>query len=159
MLTLEEAAPADWPLWREVRLAALTEAPESFKARLEDWERGGEEQWRARLELPGAYNVLALLDGRPVGVVRGVPDGRGGAELRSLYAAPSVRGRGVGDRLMEAVESWALREGIGELRLAVLPDNARAQALYRRRGFAPTGETGDLLPGGERERVMAKRLG
>ncbi len=153
---------SDWPLWREVRLAALTEAPHAFKARLADWHRGGEERWRARLGTPGAYNVVALLDGRAVGVASGLPgEGDGGRtwELRSVWVGPEARGRGVADRLVAAVERQARQAGATEFKLAVLPGNDAAIALYRRHGFVATGECGDVLPDGvTRERVMAKAL-
>ncbi|GAA2786114.1 hypothetical protein RMN57_31760 [Kitasatospora sp. CM 4170] len=45
------------------------------------------------------------------------------------------------------------------LRLAVLPGNEPAVALYRRRGFVASGELGAPLPGGAgRELVMVKAL-
>jgi len=138
---------ADWPLWRDARLAALTESPHVFKSRLADWDAGGSDRWRARLAQPGAYHVVELLDGRPVGMASGLP----GAELRSVWVSPSARGRGVGDRLLAAVESWARRTGETVLRLAVLPGNEPAIALYRRNGFAPTGER-------DGELTMAKNL-
>ncbi|MBQ0986300.1 GNAT family N-acetyltransferase [Streptomyces sp. F63] len=151
----------DWPLWREVRLAALTDAPHAFKARLADWDRGGEERWRARLGTPGAYNVVALLDDRAVGVAGGLPGDGGGRtwELRSVWVGPEARGRGVADRLLAAVERQARRAGATQLKLAVVPGNDAAVELYRRHGFVATGERGDILPdGGAREQVMAKTL-
>jgi ribosomal protein S18 acetylase RimI-like enzyme len=159
MLSLQVLTSQDWPVWRDVRLAALTEAPHAFKSRVEDWHRGGEEQWRARLAMPGTYNIVARLDGRVVGVSRGVPGADGVAELRSVWVSPEARGHRVGDGLVAAVESWAARSGATALKLAVVPGNDRALALYRRNGFAATNEPGDLLPDGvTREQVMRKRL-
>jgi ribosomal protein S18 acetylase RimI-like enzyme len=149
----------DWPLWREVRLAALAEAPHAFKSRLADWHRGGEERWRSRLEMPGTYNIVALLDGRPVGMASGIPGDNGVSELRSVWVSPEARGRGIGDRLIVAVETWALQSGAATLKLAVIPGNEPAIALYRRNGFVVTGEFGGLLSDGvTREQVMVKAL-
>ncbi|MBT2384710.1 GNAT family N-acetyltransferase [Streptomyces sp. ISL-11] len=159
MVILRVLTPDDWPLWRDVRLAALADAPHAFRSRLSDWRRGGEERWRARLTIPGAYHVVAMMDGRAVGVACGLPGDGGVDELRSLWVGPGLRGNGVGDQLMAAVEAWALRTGATALRLAVVPGNAPAIALYRRHGFAATGEPGDPLPdGATRELVMAKTL-
>ncbi|GAA1108815.1 GNAT family N-acetyltransferase [Streptomyces javensis] len=165
MVRLRVVTTDDWPLWRDVRRTALAEAPHAFKSRLADWHRGGEERWRARLEMPDAYHVVALLNGRAVGMAGGMPgdgDGNGDGrppELRSVWVSPEARGQGVGGRLIAAVESWALRTGATALRLAVLPGNAPAIALYERHGFAATGEPGDLLADGvTRELVMVKAL-
>jgi ribosomal protein S18 acetylase RimI-like enzyme len=159
MVRLRVLTTNDWPLWREVRLAALAEAPQAFKSRLADWHRGGEEQWRARLEMPGTYNIVALLDGRTVGMASGIPGGSVACELRSVWVSPKARGRGVGEQLIAGVETWARQSGATELKLAVIPGNEPAVALYRRNGFIITQELGDLLSDGvTRERVMVKAL-
>lgn len=159
-LTLRTLTTADWPLWRDLRLASLTGSPEAFKAGLADWHQGGEDRWHDRLRLPDALHVAALLDDDPVGLVGGLPGSPDGVrELRSLWVAPRARGRGVADRLVEEVERWALTTGGTTLRLAVLPGNHAALALYRRHGFTPLAEPGDLLADGlSRELLMAKPL-
>jgi len=162
MLELRTVGPDEWPVWRELRLAALAEAPYAFGSTLAQWQGEGdrEERWRARLELPGSHNVVAVLDGCPVGMASGVPaDVADRAELISMWVGPGARGRGVGSRLIGEVERWAVQRGSVTLRLSVMPDNHAAIALYERHGFVDTGEPGDLLTDGVgRERVMAKIL-
>lgn len=163
VIELRVLTPDDWPAWRELRLAALAEAPHAFGSRLADWQGDGdrEQRWRDRLGIPGSYNVIAVLDGRPAGMASGVPTegDDGAAELISMWVSPAARGRGVGDRLVRAVEEWARQAGAGLLRLAVTEGNDSAITLYRRCGFADTGELGDLMPDGvRREHVMAKTL-
>ncbi|MDH6706772.1 ribosomal protein S18 acetylase RimI-like enzyme [Kitasatospora sp. MAA19] len=162
MVILRILTTDDWPLWRDLRIAALTDAPHAFKARLADWHHGGEERWRARLHLPGAHHVAALLDGpdgTPVGLADGVPGADGVRELRAVWVGPQARGRGVADRLIEEVERWARASGGTTLRLAVIPGNEPALALYRRHGFTALAEPGEPLADGvTRELVMAKPL-
>ena len=161
MIELRELTADDWDSWRELRLAALAEAPYAFGSTLADWQGEGdkEERWRARLSIPGSYNLLALVDERPAGMVSGVPGPQAGVvELISLWVGKQARGRGVGDRLVEAVVQWAGRGRAEAVRLAVSPGNAHALALYRRHGFEDTGQLGDLMPDGRREHVMVKRL-
>lgn len=152
----------DWKLWRELRLAALTEAGYAFGAQLADWQGDGdrEERWRARLAIPGSYNILAMLDGQAVGMASGVPtDHDGVVELISMYVTPAGRGHGVGDHLVGAVEQWARRVGARTLRLAVVAGNTNAWALYQRNGFRDTGELGDRMPDGvRREHILTKDL-
>ncbi|WP_028652093.1 GNAT family N-acetyltransferase [Nocardioides halotolerans] len=161
MLELRILTPDDWPTWRELRLAALADAPAAFGSTLAEWQGAGdtEERWRSRLSIPGARDVVAVLDGAPVGMVSGVP-GRDdeSAELISMWVSPSARGHGVGDRLVQAVEDWAADRGAARLRLSVMPDNDAARALYERNGFADTGEPGDQRPDGTFERLMVKTL-
>ncbi|MEU4675760.1 GNAT family N-acetyltransferase [Micromonospora sp. NPDC023737] len=162
MIDIRPLTPDDWKLWREVRLAALAEAPYAFGSRLADWQDDGDraERWRSRLEIPGSHNLVAQLDGRPVGQASGVPTSTAGvAELISMWVHPEVRGHGVADALVDAVARWAREVGADRLRLAVTAGNERATRLYRRHGFMPTGELGDLMPDGvQREQVMARDL-
>ncbi|MBB2934673.1 ribosomal protein S18 acetylase RimI-like enzyme [Amycolatopsis bartoniae] len=139
MLTLQEATPEDWPDWRDVRLAALTDAPHAFRTTVDDWNRGAEQRWRERLAMPDALNLLARDDGVVVGLASGIRYPDGVAEVRSVWVSPRARGKGVADLLLTAIEEWAVRQGAPELRLDVLPGNERAIALYRRHGFVPTG--------------------
>lgn len=166
VIELRVLSPDDWRVWRELRLAALAEAPEAFGSRLADWQGDGdrEERWRDRLTIPGSCNFVALLDGEPAGMASGIPaDGENGGdsatELISMWVSPAARGWGVGECLIGAVEEWARQTGAGTVKLAVTEGNERAIALYRRSGFADTGEPGDLMPDGvRREHVMTKIL-
>ena len=65
MIELRVLTPDDWRTWRRLRLAALAEAPYAFGSRLADWQGDGdrEERWRARLGIPGSFNVVAVLGG------------------------------------------------------------------------------------------------
>ncbi|WP_431960128.1 N-acetyltransferase family protein [Actinacidiphila sp. bgisy160] len=162
MIELRVLTPDDWPLWRELRLAALADAPHAFGARLADWQGDGdrEERWRDRLALAGSYNLVALVDGRPRGMASGVPGERPDtARLISMWVAGEARGRGVADLLIRAVEEWAAgTAGAASLHLAVAEGNAPATALYTRNGFVDAGESGEVMPDGRAERVMTKPI-
>jgi len=72
MVVLRVLGPDDWADWRELRLAALRNAPEAFGAKLADWQGDGdtEQRWRARLR-GGTHDLLARVDGEPAGMVSG----------------------------------------------------------------------------------------
>ncbi|TDC06756.1 GNAT family N-acetyltransferase, partial [Streptomyces sp. 8K308] len=95
MIELRELGEDDWRVWRELRLAALAEAPYAFGTRLAEWQGEGdrEERWRARLAIPGAADFVALVDGGPAGTASGVP-GDEGPEVLSVWVAAAARGRG-----------------------------------------------------------------
>ncbi len=150
----------DWRLWRELRLAALAEAPDAFGSRLADWqgEDDREERWRARLAMPGSHNLVAEVDGRPAGMASGVPTGDPLVrELIAMWVSPKARGAGVGDALVLGVAQWARASGAAELRLAVYERNAAAKRLYERHGFKDIAASSDSEPSAER--FMAKPLG
>jgi ribosomal protein S18 acetylase RimI-like enzyme len=138
VITIDELRPDDWPRWRELRLAALAESPDAYGSKLSNWQGDNdtEQRWRARLA-DVAYNVLAALDGVPVGIASGTADTP--VELISMWVAPGARGRGVGDALVRAVLRWAERRGVS-VRLAVREQNTKAIELYRRHGFVIVGE-------------------
>lgn len=138
-ITVRELGPDGWQIWRDLRLAALAEAPGAFHSRLEDWLGAGEPEWRERLTAPGHY-LVAELDGRPCGQVVAVPpDQDGTADLIALWVAPHVRGRGAADALVIEVLARAAVWGATRLALHVVVGNERAAGLYRRHGFADLG--------------------
>jgi GNAT superfamily N-acetyltransferase len=57
------------------------------------------------------------------------------AEVTRVYVRPSARGRGVGGRLLDAVEAAALAYGVTTLRLDTRHDLVEARALYARHGY------------------------
>ena len=67
------------------------------------------------------------------------------AELHRLYLDATLRGRGLGRDLVEAVLSWCRAEGIRHLILWSDTRFDRAHVLYERMGFQRTGER--ELPG------------
>lgn len=89
-----------------------------------------------------------MVDGVDSGMVRGAPntDNDTSAYLISLWVASQARGRGVGEALIDAVVDWARSEGYAQLVLEAGIENRPAVALYKRKGFKPTGKMGHLPP-------------
>jgi ribosomal protein S18 acetylase RimI-like enzyme len=158
VIDVQDIGPDDWKTWRELRLAALEEAPYAFGSRLADWVDASEDRWRERLSAPGAYQVVAALDGTPVGMAGGfLADEPGLAHLVSMWVAPAGRGRGVGDRLMTAVEERARGAGAHTLELSVAVGNDAAHALYLRSGFTDDREVEEPATDGVLERLTMMR--
>ena len=65
--------------------------------------------------------------------------GENAAEVETLLVDLDYRRQGIGSALIGVCMSWAASAGAVAIRLEVRPSNAAAIALYRRRGFIPTG--------------------
>ena len=132
----------DWRLWRDLRLAALAEAPAAFGSTLADWSGPGdtEERWHARLA-GVALNIVCTWNGEPAGMVSATtPGGDGAIELISMWVAPFARGHGVGDAAVRRVLAWAQIElGRSPVVLSVTANNDPAIRLYQRHGFVDVG--------------------
>jgi putative acetyltransferase len=62
------------------------------------------------------------------------------AELHRLYLDPGVRGRGLGDGLVETIVGWCRHQGLARLVLWSDTRFVHAHRLYLRQGFRQTGE-------------------
>jgi len=78
--------------------------------------------------------------------------------LVGMWVAPSERGTGAADALIDAALAWAEHEQIGVVRLLVTEDNDRAASVYRRHSFRENG--GSVVRGtdGTTEVVMERVL-
>lgn len=144
-MDIERMGTESWERVRAVRLRALRDAPDAFARTLEEEEPQPPEFWRERLGSQ-AVTFLASLEDADVGIVVGAPfpERDGAAGLFAMWVAPAARGRGVGDRLVDAVVDWARQAGYGRVVLDVGDANLPAIRLYERKGFEPTGRAGTL---------------
>lgn len=154
---MRRLGPVDWLTFREVRLAALRDAPHAFSSKLDDEVKLGPEQWQHRLSARSQF--VAMAEGAVVGTVGVVVlPGAPAAELISMWVRPDARGQGVGDRLVAAVLDWAAVARLDEVRLWVTTGNAAAERLYARCGFKRTGAEQLVRPGEtQTEFEMARR--
>lgn len=152
-LVVRRLTPDDWAVSRQVRLAALADAPYAFMSTLEREQAFDEQTWRQRLASPVAATFMAWVNGEPAGIAAvkvdmpgeefAVPDGW---QLVGMWVAPAVRGSGVAGALVDTVAGHAASQGAGTLVLWVTEINDRARAFYRRLGFTPTGASQPVRP-------------
>jgi ribosomal-protein-alanine N-acetyltransferase len=95
-----------------------------------------------------------------IGYYLGMP-GVGEMHLLNLTVAPAFQGRGFAHRLMDRLEARARELGLTSLWLEVRASNARARALYGRRGFTEVGVRRGYYPAASSRRedaVVMSRL-
>jgi RimJ/RimL family protein N-acetyltransferase len=129
----------DWDDYRAVRLAALSESPEAFKATYEEESRLEEQEWRERMR---RSTRLVAARGEAVLGVASLGDSEArpaqGAQIFGLWVVPSARGTGVAWELVQACADHARAQGKSHLSYWVGTENGRAVAFASSFGFRPT---------------------
>ncbi len=113
------------------------------RLRSQDWPRLFGSQWCADLIADPSALVLVADGGAVVGHLIGTyaeastmwTGSR--AELVSMFVRSSVRGRGVGTRLVSEFSAWARERGVSRLQVSAYATNEGAIRFYRRHGFEP----------------------
>ena len=143
--TVRVLTESDWALYRQVRLRALEESPDSFIATLAEESDRDEEFWRERMHR--SFRLLAEApagrgdQSQPQGIVSlgtYAPE-ENSAECYGLYVLPTARGGGVAWHLVQEAERLATREGYERLYYWVGTDNPRAIGFANNYGFRVTG--------------------
>lgn len=98
---------------------------------------------RFLLESDQACLLVAEADAAVIGMCSGqlvIFTAEGGPALlvEDVVVNEAFRRRGVGGRLMDALNDWAAGRGVSRLQLLADRNNAPALDFYRRRGWQPT---------------------
>ena len=144
MVQVRRLGHQDWKTLRDVRLAALADAPYAFWATFEEESRFEQDQWRRFLKAAAWWT--ASRNDRVVGVVAVLhrSETLDEAELIAMWVAHDERRRGTAARMLQAACEWARAAGTQTLTLWVTEGNDPAKRLYESLGFQPTGERAGL---------------
>lgn len=109
------------------------------------------------LAMPGAFALIATLDGEPAGLAlaRVAADE---AEIVTLGVAPAHTRRGIGRHLLAATAVEAAKRGAARLFLEVAEANLAARRLYAAGGFREAGRRRRYYPDGDDAVVLARPL-
>jgi len=142
MVVVRTAAIEEWRVLRDIRLAALRDAPNAFGSTYAKQAASIEADWRRRISRGGTFFAyVPEVDGNePAGLVGAFQEKPGTVELVSLWVRPQARGLGVGEALVDAVIKWARARNATSVHLWFTEMNFHARMLYERCGFTPTGE-------------------
>lgn len=146
MIEVRPIQPSDWQLLRTIRLEALRTAPEAFCTPYEEAECRPDSLWKQRASQDGegdALTVLALEDGRPVGMTVGLLHTEGAGrfvEVVAVFVSEDFRGQRVADRILESIESWGRDKGAMSLSLLVEERNPTARRFYEKQGYVYVNE-------------------
>ena len=139
--TVRALTASDWELLRSARVAALTDSPESFGGDPDEEAAWPRERWTDSL-VEARWGIatepsgpIALLGVRPAADAYDCD-----CWISSWWVAPSARGQGASDALLEWVDELCLTQGWQRQGLGVWAENQRAQAAFARLGFVVDGD-------------------
>ena len=141
----------EWRLWRQMRMRALADSPDSFRPTLTEEQGHADSFWAEVVASTAAHprgNLwLAWIQGVSLGMVFGRVDADfSTVELGSMWVDPDARNAGVGSALVSTVLSWGKELGVVSASLFCRQDDG-VTAFYERHGFELTGETEPLRNG------------
>jgi GNAT superfamily N-acetyltransferase len=148
-------APAEWAVYKDLRLRALADSPDAFGGTLAAEQDRSDVEWQKRLASgsDSRWNLplLAEAGGKPVGLAwcRIVEANPEVANLYQMWVAPDHRGVGIGQMLLDTAIAWARANHALYLDLGVTYRDSPAMRLYTRRGFKPLGPPQPLRPGSD----------
>jgi L-amino acid N-acyltransferase YncA len=126
----------DWPAVEEIYAAGIATGDATFETEPPSWA----EFDRGRLR---DHRLVAVDGGEVVGWAALSPTSArecyAGVVEHSVYVAESVRGRGVGRALMDALIAGADAAGLWTIQTSIFPENAASLALHERLGFRVVG--------------------
>jgi ribosomal protein S18 acetylase RimI-like enzyme len=135
---------AEAAAWRELRLEALKNHPLAFMSSYDEAVKRDLAFFAERIPESGGADVLfgVYVEGELCGCA-GFGREPGAKEkhkgfMWGVYLRPSLRGRGVGEALVQRLLDHA-RGQVGLLRCSVTTENTAACELYRRMGFIEYG--------------------
>jgi len=140
----------EWKLYRDIRLQALQDAPDSFSTLYKEAVRLSDEKWKSRLVTSHSdflhIPIKAVYDGGVVGMAWGrinciSPET---AYLYQMWVSPRFRCLGIGHRILEKFVSWSKSNGATRAQLGVTCSVEAAYGLYRKFGFRPVRELESL---------------
>lgn len=137
MIDIRYITEDDWRELKQVRLAALLDAPTAFGVTHASAAAYTDQAWRDRAAGRGPARYILAFDGAAaVGIVAHVPAAEGALDLIAMWVTPSLRGTPTAARLVAAVKAHAVANSHARILLGVSPENVRAAAFYQRQGFA-----------------------
>lgn len=159
--------PENWEEYRDLRLKALKENPESFGEVYGEVALRPEEEWRSRLELAltgkEKWILFAKLKDELVGMVSGtaMESVEGGVKIREMFVVSKARNKGIATKLMQRLAEELLENSDKRtLRLGVFKIQKEAVNLYKSLGFEVLEEKTEHFSNGisHQSLIMEKKI-
>ena len=139
MHSIQLLSPEQWKIFKEIRLEALRNSPNSFGSSYEIEFFFTQNDWVNKLRNTKNLHLVALSENfKPVGLIILKPF-KEQVGIFAMYVNPTFRGRGIASELIHAAIEYAIKNKNSEIILDVYDQNSSAIELYKRKGFIFTG--------------------
>src|SRR5450432_272174 len=157
-ISIRFVGESDVPAFRELRLEALREHPESFGSDYQENLQHPESFWidRVREAIDKPDNCIVLADaGNELAAMLGVfraggIKNRHAGTVWGVYVRTKYRGKKLGDQMLKHELAWCRENEIRILRLTATTTNAAAIRCYSRCGFEVYGVSPQVIRIGEK---------
>ncbi|MCE9646277.1 MAG: GNAT family N-acetyltransferase [Chloroflexi bacterium] len=152
MITIRRIQIGEAALYRQIRLAALKDAPYAFQTTYDSAFQRTDEMWRDRVERTAQGMdeaiFLAFSDGLPVGIAALIrrKDQAEAGELMQVWVEAEHRGTSAAWDLMDSIFQWAKGNHFRKVMAGVTKVNTRALRFYTRYGFSRMEESAQSDP-------------
>jgi len=148
-------------LLKNLSIRSVQESADAFVITLDEINSNPESYWDSLADFIASSQhdqIFLLFDAeRCVGYSGGHIDKRNPdtGHLRWMWVDPSLRGHGLGSKLIKKVVDWAKQKGVREMELWVSETQEAAIGAYQANGFRVTGDVEPVRPGSE---TMSKKM-
>lgn len=144
-MNIRKTEEQDWLILKEIRLAALLDAPTAFGVSYQIAITDSDERWKQRASHSTQPKFwLAFNRDKAIGMIGAGLDQAERYNLIAMWVEPESRELGVAERLVESVKTDAINGGFKQVFLDVSPDNLKAFRFYKKHGFVLIGEEKSL---------------
>lgn len=136
LMIIRPTTESDWETLKAIRLAALLDAPTAFGVTHASAAAYTDAQWQERASARNGTEFLLAFDGdTATGMAARAVSDKQECNLIGMWVQPAYRGTPVAAALVNTILARAVAQGHTRVVLDVSPENARAAAFYRKRGF------------------------
>ena len=152
MISVRRILIGEGELFRQMRLASLSEAPYAFLSTYKSALERSAESWTAQADHsadgPNRATFFAFSGDSPIGIAALYrdPDRADTGEILQVWVSPEYRGTGAAVTLLDAVFDWARENGFRRILANVTRTNDRALRFYLRYGFKLFIESSPEIP-------------
>jgi len=153
--------PDEWVLCRDLRIRAVTDAPDAFGADPQDVVRESDDYWRsftAGFASDRHVLLVGFVEGHAIGTTYARLSDDGTGHIGAMWVDPLQRRGELGRQLLNSAIDWHVAHGVARLELWVTEGNEPAASLYRATDFTMTGVREPLREGSDLQRLLMQRV-